>query len=289
MTAMRKLIFVLILSLATSLAAFAQKTETERSWNQPVVPFRIIDNIYYVGASDITSYLITTPKGHILIDGGFVETVPQIATNIAKLGFKLADVKIILNSHAHYDHAGGIAELRRLTKAKFYASAGDAPLFRSGGLGDPNYGDRFQFEAIVPDATFGDGKQIKLGGVSLRANITAGHTPGCTNWTTTAKEQKKTYNVAFICSTSAPGYRLIDNPKYPNIVADYEATFARLKKMPVDIFLASHGNAYDLLEKIAKLTPGGPNPFNDPEGYREYLRESEENFRNTLAAQRDKK
>lgn len=286
---MRKLIVVLTILLAISAAAYAQKSETERSWNQPVVPFKIIDNIYYVGASDITSYLITTPKGHILIDSGFPETVSQITANIAKLGFKLADVKIILNSHAHFDHAGGIAELKRLTKAKFYASEGDAPLFRSGGLGDPNYDDKYPFEAIIPEATFTDGKQIKLGGISLRANITAGHTPGCTTWTTTAKEQKKTYNVAFICSTSAPGYRLIDNPKYPNIVADYQATFARLKKMPVDIFLASHGNAFDLLEKVAKLNQGVPNPFIDPAGYREYLRQSEENFRNNLASQQNKK
>jgi metallo-beta-lactamase class B len=289
MLAMRKLIVVLTILLASSTAAYAQRTETERSWNQPVVPFKIIDNIYYVGASDVTSYLITTSKGHILIDSGLPETVPQITANIAKLGFKLADVKIILNSHAHYDHAGGIAELRRLTNAKFYASEGDAPLLRSGGLGDPNYDDKYPFEAIIPDGTFGDGKQIKLGGVSLRANITAGHTPGCTTWTTTAKEQKKKYHVAFICSTSAPGYRLIDNPKYPNIVADYQATFARLKKMPVDIFLASHGSTFDLLEKVAKLNQGGPNPFIDPEGYRAYLEQSEENFRNNLAAQRDKK
>jgi metallo-beta-lactamase class B len=272
--------------LAAAAAAYAQRTETERGWNQPVAPFKIIDNIYYVGASDITSYLITTPKGHILIDGGFIETVPQITANIAKLGFKLSDVKIILNSHAHNDHAGGIAELKRLTKAKFYASDRDAPLFRAGGLGDPNYDDKFPFEAIIPDGTFGDGKQIKLGGVSLRANITAGHTPGCTTWTTTANELKKKYTVAVICSTSAPGYRLINNPKYPNIVADYEATFARLKNMPVDIFLASHGRTYDLLEKVAKLTQDGPNPFIDPAGYRDYLSQSEENFRNNLAAQR---
>lgn len=286
---MLKLIVFLILLLTASSPAYAQKTETERSWNQPVVPFKIIDNIYYVGASDITSYLITTPKGHILIDGGFIETVPLITANIAKLGFKLTDVKIILNSHAHYDHAGGIAELRRLTGAKFYASIGDSPLFRSGGLGDPNYDDKYPFEAIIPDATFGDGKKIKLGGVTLRAYITAGHTPGCTTWTTTANEQRKKYHVAFICSTSAPGYRLLDNPKYPNIVADYNATFARLKKTSVDVFLGSHGRFFDLQEKIAKLNQGDLNPFIDPEGYRAYLEQSEENFRNTLAAQRDKK
>jgi metallo-beta-lactamase class B len=284
----RNSVFTIILVLLISFSISAQKTEEERSWNQPVEPFRIAGNIYYVGASDVTSYLITTPKGHILIDSGFPETVPQIKANIAKLGFKLADVRIILNSHAHYDHAGGIAELKRLTGAKFYASEKDLPLFKTGGLGDPNYGDRFPFEAITPDSTFKDGKKIKLGGTTIRANITSGHTPGCTSWTTSVLENNITRNAIFVCSTSAPGYRLVDNAKYPNIISDYQATFARLKKIPVDIFLASHGNAYDLENKIAKLKAGGPNPFIDPDGYRAYLKQSEENFQRSLEAQREK-
>lgn len=280
-------VIIIALIVFAAFTDLAQKTDEERSWNQPVAPFRIAANIYYVGASDITSYLITTPKGHILIDSGFPETVPQIKANIAALGFKLTDVKIILNSHAHFDHAGGIAELKRLTGAKFYASEKDLPLFQAGGLGDPNYGDRFPFEAVTPDATFKDGKKIKLGGTTLTANITSGHTPGCTTWTTTALDNKIKYNVIFVCSTSAPGYKLIDNPKYRNIISDYNATFERLKKLPVDIFLASHGNAYDLETKIAKLKAGGPNPFVDPEGYRAYLKQSEENFRKSLAVQRE--
>jgi len=263
---MRNLFLLITVTILFSISLFAQKTEEERSWNQPVEPFRIASNIYYVGASDITSYLITTPKGHILIDSGFPETVSQIKANVAKLGFKLEDVKIILNSHAHYDHAGGIAELKRLTGAKFYASERDVPLFKAGGLNDPNYGDRFPFEAITPDETFKDGKKIKLGGTTLRANITSGHTPGCTTWTTTVAENKAKLNAIFVCSTSAPGYKLIDNPKYPNIISDYNATFERLKKLPVDIFLASHGNAYDLSDKIARMKAGGPNHLSTAPG-----------------------
>ena len=139
--------FTIILTLVFCVTAFGQRTEEERSWNQPVEPFKIAGNIYYVGASDVTSYLITTPKGHILIDSGFAETVPQIQANVAKLGFKIADVKILLNSHGHYDHAGGIAELKRLTGAKLLVSRPDEKLFINGGLKDPNYGDRFPFEA----------------------------------------------------------------------------------------------------------------------------------------------
>lgn len=284
----RQILYIVILILCVTFNMFAQKTEEERSWNQPVEPFKIAGNVYYVGASDVTSYLIATPKGHILIDSGFIETVPLIRTNVAKLGFKVEDIKILLNSHAHYDHVGGIAELKRLTGAKFFASEKDLPLFKAGGLGDPNYQDRFPFESVTPDSTFTDGKKIKLGGTSLRANITAGHTPGCTTWTMTVREEKVKYNVIFVCSTSAPGYNLIDNPKYPNIISDYNATFERLKKMPVDIFLASHGGAYGLMEKAAKLRSGAPNPFIDREGYLAYLKRSEENFRNLLAAQREK-
>lgn len=285
---MKNPIAAMLIGLFLSFSIYAQKTEEERSWNQPVEPFKIAGNIYYVGASDVTSYLITTPKGHILIDSGFIETVPQIKANIAKLGFKIEDVKIILNSHAHYDHAGGIAELKRLTGGKFLASKQDVPLLTAGGLGDPNYHDRFPFEGLTPDETFTDGKKIKLGGTALRANITAGHTPGCTTWTMTTREEAVKYNVIFVCSTSAPGYDLIDNKKYPNIISDYNSTFERLKKLKVDIFLASHGATYGLTVKIARMKAGAPNPFIDREGYLAYLKRSEDNFRNLLAAQREK-
>jgi metallo-beta-lactamase class B len=284
----RRTLYLLILLLSVSFNIFAQKTEEERSWNQPVEPFKIAGNIYYVGASDVTSYLIITPKGHILIDSGFIETVPLIRANIAKLGFKLEDVKIILNSHAHYDHAGGIAELRRLTGAKFLASKQDVALLTNGGLDDPNYHDRFPYEGVTPDETFIDGRKIKLGGTKLTANITAGHTPGCTTWTMTAKDAKSKYNVVFICSTSAPGYDLIDNKKYPNIISDYNSTFERLKKLKVDIFLASHGGAYGLTEKAEKLRAGAENPFVDPAGYLAYLKRSEEAFRNLLRIQQER-
>jgi metallo-beta-lactamase class B len=267
------------------LCVFSQKTEEERSWNQPVEPFNIIGNIYYVGASDVTAYLITTPKGHILIDSGFFETVPQIKQNITKLGFKLEDVKILLNSHAHYDHAGGLAELKRLTRAKLLASRDDARLLAMGGKGDPNFEDRFPFEPVTADGLLTDGTKVKLGGEVLTANITPGHTKGCTTWTTTAAENGRKHNVIFVCSTTAPGYKLVDNAGYPGIATDYEYTFERLKKMKVDVFLASHGNFYNLEEKSARKRKGeSPNPFIDPSGYKKFLNETEATF---LAKLRD--
>lgn len=274
------------LAIFLSINLFAQKNEQDRSWNQPVEPFRIAGNIYYVGASDITSYLITTPKGHILIDSGFFETVPLIRANLTKLGFKLEDVKILLNSHAHYDHAGGLAELRRLTRARLLVSEPDIELMGNGGLKDPNFGDRFPFEGVRADESFRDGKKVKLGGVTMTAHVTSGHTRGCTTWTTETTDKGKRLDAIFVCSTSAPGYNLVKNEKYPGIYEDYLTTFARLEKLTPDIFLGSHGGIYDLEDKIGRMRSGnGENPFIDAAGYRQYLKDSRAAIESTYKKQ----
>ena len=254
---------------------------------KPVEPFRIAGNLYYVGSNDLTSYLIVTPKGNILIDSGMEEMVPQVVSNIEKLGFKLSDIKLILNSHAHFDHAGGIAELRRLTGAKFLASELDTPLLMRGGIGDPNFGDKYSFESTKPDETFTNGKQVKLGGTTLTANITSGHTKGCTTWTTTVKDGEKNLNVIFVCSVSSPGYQLVNNKGYPDIEADYNRSFAWFKKAKVDIFLGSHAGFFDLENKSKALKAGAKvNPFIDPKGYREFIDEAERAFQKKLAEQK---
>lgn len=247
-----------------------QADATARSWNQPVTPFRIIGNLYYVGASDIASFLIVTPAGDILLDGGFVETAPQIEANIKKLGFRLSDVKILLNSHAHYDHAGGLAELKRVTGAKFYASVGDAPVLQTGGRGDPSFSSAVTFPPVKPDALLRDGSGVMLGGTAVTAHITAGHTKGCTTWTTMVQENGKRYHVVFVCSASVlPGIRLVNNPTYPAIASDYENTFRVLCALPCDVFLGAHGSFFNLTAKREALLRGAkPNPFIDPAGYR---------------------
>jgi len=285
---MKKLFFSAFLFVFSS-SVFGQTCNTDNSWNQPVEPFKIAGNIYYVGANDVTSYLITTAKGHILLDSGFAETVPLIKANIVRLGFKLTDIKAIINSHAHCDHAGGLAELKRLTKAKLYASEADANLLARGGKDDPNFGNELLFEPVNADKTFIDGWKLKLGGVSLTANVTPGHTKGCTTWTTTVKEGKRKLNVVFVCSTSAPGYKLVGNEKYPEIASDYEKTFRRMRAMKVDVFLASHATAYGMSEKAEKLKAGAKtNPFIDPAGYKEYIDATESSFRKALEMQRAK-
>jgi metallo-beta-lactamase class B len=265
-------------SAALLLALVAQSDPVSRSWNQPVEPFRIIRNVYYVGASDITAYLIATPKGHILIDGGFVETAPMILDNVKKLGFHPADIRILLNSHAHYDHAGGLAALKSATGATFMASEGDAPQLARGGKDDPQFGDKFLFPAITPDKLVRDGDRVTLGGMMLVAHITPGHTRGCTTWTTTVREAGRVYDVVFVGSpTVPPQYRLPNNALYPNAVDDYRRQFATLKALPCDVFLASHGNFFDLARK-RKHAGETPNPFIDGEGYRKFVGEMEKAF-----------
>lgn len=280
----RLLVFLAFLFFVSN--APAQLSETEQAWNRPVEPFRIAGNVYYVGAADLSSYLITTPKGHILLDSGMLETVPLVRANIEKLGFKLADVKALINSHAHYDHAGGLAELKRLTKATLYTSEADAKLLARGGKGDPNFGDRFPFEAVATDTTFTDGWKLKVGGTTMTAMVTPGHTQGCTSWMTDVAEAGRKLKAIFVCSVTAPGYTLVGNKEHPAIVSDYEQTFRRLKALKIDLFLSSHASAFDMAKKrdLQKTEPNA-NPFIDPKGYLEMLDRTEAAFRTLLAEQ----
>ena len=283
---MLRTVVTLAAFLLATKSLFAQADETSRSWNKPVAPFRIAGNLYYVGAIEITSYLVTTPEGHFLLDGGFVETAPQIEHNIAELGFKLTDVKFLLNSHAHYDHAGGLAELKKGTGAKFLASEGDAPLLRSGGHGDFRFGDTLTFAPIAPDQIVHDGEAIRLSNQIVVAHLTPGHTKGCTTWTTKIRDGDKVYDVVFVGSQSALDYKFVGQESYPGITADFERSFALLNHLPCDIFLASHASFFHFVEKHERLLRGDANAFIDPNGYKAYLRESEQEFRNKLAQQK---
>jgi metallo-beta-lactamase class B len=270
-------------ALALPAAARAQANDLGRSMNQPVEPFHIIGNIYYVGASDVTSYLIVTPTGDILLDGGFVESAPMIEANIQKLGFKLSDVKYILSSHEHLDHAGGISELRRATAAKFLALEQEVPGLTAG----------TSFPAAKPDRVIHDGDTVKIGTEVMTAHLTPGHTRGCTTWTTTAHDGPRIYHVVFVRSASVlPTYKLIDKPgapaTYVGIEQDYEKTFQVLRSLPCDVFLASHGSFYSLVEKrgVMEKKPA-QNPFIDPWGYQAYILDAEAAFQKELASERD--
>jgi len=268
----------LLLILATA-DACALSPESEAK-NQPVEPFRIAGNVYYVGASDVTSYLVSTSQGLVLIDGGFAETAPQIEKNIARLGFKLADVKIILNGHAHPDHAGGLATLVRDSGAKFEAMAQEVAPLENEGRGTFYRGERKLFESIKVDRTLHDADTVRLGETVLTAHLTAGHTPGCTTWTTKVRDAGRSLDVVFACQVTLPGdMPLVNNAAYPSIAEDFERTFRTLASLPCDLFLAEHGSAYDLQGKIAAMK-GDPhkNAFIDPRGYRDFVRASRTDF-----------
>ena len=251
--------------------------------NQPREPFHIIGNLYYVGASDVTSFLITSPQGHVVLDGGFPETAPRIVANIRKLGFDPRDVKWLLNSHAHADHAGGLAELQRATGAKLAASAGDAPQLERGGMSDPAFGDRLLFPAVTPDRILSDGDTVTVGDTTLTAHLTPGHTHGCTTWTMPVRDQGRTYEAVFVCSTSMVAGRVTPLAK------EYERTFQLLRSLHPDLFFGSHGVFFDLDGKAKRLAAGAtPNPFLDRRGYVEYLDGSEAAFRKRVKQEQEK-
>jgi metallo-beta-lactamase class B len=279
---MKKVLLLLLLAASQS---FAQYTPAAAGQNDAVEPFRIIGNIYYVGASEVTSYLITSPEGHILLDGGFPETAPLIERNIQKLGFKLTDVKALISTHAHFDHAGGLAELKRVTGAKFYASAADAPLLVAGGKGDFAFGDRFLFPSVIADETVKDEQVLRVGSAAMQAHLTPGHTKGCTTWTAEVIENGEKHTAVFVCSISMPGgYKLVNNPKYPQIAEDYKRTYQKLEALHPDVFLGSHASFWDMDGKRKKMGSGS-NPFIDPAGYKAFIDDNEKTFKAELKKQ----
>jgi metallo-beta-lactamase class B len=280
-------LFALPLLLAGSLLA-----QTDPSWTEPFAAFNIAGNVYYVGSRGLASYLITTPQGLILINSNLVSSVPQIRDSVEKLGFHFSDVKILLISHAHWDHDAGSADVKKLTGAKYMVMDADVAVVESGGKADFQYGNSsgMLYPPARVDRVLHDGDQVALGGVVLTAHLTPGHTKGCTTWSLKVNDAGKSYNVVIVGSPNVnPGYKLVNNPKYPNIAADYEKMFRTLAQLPCDIFLGAHGSYYDMEAKFAKLNKGGANPFIDPEGYKSFVAEKDRAFRSELARQEGEK
>jgi metallo-beta-lactamase class B len=265
--------------------------QTLKDWSLPFEPRRIIGNIYYVGSNMISSFLITTPAGHILIDTGHIQMLPMVEANIEKLGFRVKDVKILLNSHAHVDHCGGFAEFKRRTGATIVVSKPDGEMMMQGGKNDYadngvyENGDNLDYEPIKPDHFIADGEHVDLGGTTLTAHLTPGHTKGCTSWSMRAHEAGKDYDVLFLCGLTVSPYKLTNNDHYPNIVQDAQNSLMRLRGMHADVLLAPHDFYFNLQSKAARQKEGAPNPFIDPTELGRHLTEMENDFQQALQAQ----
>jgi metallo-beta-lactamase class B len=273
-------------------ASFAQRAtaQGDPSWTTAFPAFRIAGNLYYVGTKGLASYLITTPAGHILINSDLEENVPQIEASIAELGFKLSDVKILLISHAHWDHDAGSAKIKELTGATYMVMDGDVSVVESGGKTDFHYGDdpAMRYRPLKVDRVLHDRDEVKLGGTTLVAHLTPGHTKGTTTWTLAVRDGAVTRNAVIIGSPNVNGgYKLVNNAKYPTIAADFERTFRTLESLPCDLFLGAHGSYFGMEAKYARMKAGAGDAFVDPRGCAAFIAERKQAFQTELAKQKN--
>jgi metallo-beta-lactamase class B len=282
-----------LLSICLALALFGSVSvpllaQANSDWNEPFPSHRVIGNVYFVGTKGLASYLITTPEGSILVNSSLESSVPMIRASVEKLGFKFSDIKILVISHAHFDHCAGSFLVKELTGAKYMVMEPDVQEIENGGKGNFQYGETPSalFKPVKVDRVLHDGDEVKLGGTVLVAHLTPGHTKGCTTWTMKVRDGGKTYDVVIVGSPNVnAGYKLVNNALYPQIASEYERMFRVLKSLPCDVFLGAHGNYYGMEAKFAKVGKTDANPFIDPDGYRKYVEERERTFRAELAKQ----
>ncbi len=291
MRAILSCLFLILFSSPGSIPA-----QVDPSWTTPIVPFRIADNLYYVGSRDLAGYLVITPRGDILINANLATSPPQLRSSVEELGFHWSDIKILLNSQAHADHMAGAAEVIRETHAKNMVMDGDVSVVESGARTDflspsPNIPT---YAPIHVDRVLHDGDTVSLGGVTLTAHKTAGHTRGCTTWTMRSHlpgESAETMrNIVIVGGTgfwseyyfvAAPGHPV----SYPGIVQDFRHTFSELRALPCDVFLGAHGGYFDMLTKLKGYAHSGPRVFIDPAGYKEFVTDAQANFEKALSTQ----
>jgi metallo-beta-lactamase class B len=281
----RRFASLALLALATAMPVFALGSP---AWTEPFPPFRIAGNLYYVGSKDLASYLISTPQGLILINANLQSSVPQIERSVAELGFHFRDIKILLISHAHYDHCAGAAQILKLTGAKYKVMAPDVPVVESGGRDDFQYANdkSMHFPPAHVDRVLHDGDTVSLGGVTLTAHLTPGHTKGTTTWTLEEPLNGRTMQVVIVGSPNVnPGYRLVGNKAYPQIASDYRHGFEVLRGLRCDIFLGAHGSYFGMVNKYARWKAGVKDAFVDPAGYKSYVGDREQAFDAALRRQ----
>lgn len=270
--------------------------EDHPTWTTPIAPFQIADNLYYVGSQDLASYLVVTPKGNILINANLITSPPQIRKSVEHLGFHWTDIKILLNVQAHYDHVAGSAEVIRQTHAKNMVMEGDVNVEETGAKADflsPST-NIYAYPPAHVDRILHDGDLVSLGGVTLTAHKTAGHTRGCTTWTMRSHipgEPAATLrNIVIVGGTSFwSEYHFVATPShkasYPGIAQDFQHTFTQLRALPCDVFLGAHGQYFDMLAKLKRYPQQGPRVFIDPAGYQSFVAKAQQQFEQELRKQ----
>ena len=289
-TVLRRALVTVIVLLVLVIGQRSALTQAN-DWLEPFPPFRIAGNLYYVGSRGLASYLVATSEGHILINSDLEANVPMLRASIEKLGFQYTDVRILLISHAHWDHNAGSALIKKQTGARYMVMAEDVPAVESGGKTDFQYGSdkSTYYPPTKVDRTLGDKDEVKLGDAVLVAHLTAGHTKGCTTWTLKVKDGARTLDAVIVCSPNVnPGYQLVNNAGYPGIADDYARMFQTLAALPCDLFLGAHGAYYNLDAKYARMQKGDANAFVDPAGYRKFVADKKAEYQAELHKQRGK-
>ncbi len=278
-----------LISLPAQPQNLSDQKSLHEAWNKPFKPFRIIGNIYYVGTNNLACFLITSPAGHVLIDTAMQESAPIIRANIEALGYKLKYIRIILSSHAHFDHVAGHADMKAATGAQVIASAADAPALESGGT--KSFHPIGSYKPVKVDRIIKNGEIVRLGSIALRAHLMPGHTEGNTAWSMTVEENGKKYEVLFAPSMSInPGVKMVNNPTWPTIADAYAKSFQKLKSLPCDVFLGPHAPFFDMEAKVARMNADPKtNPFIDPEGFRNYIAGFEKSYNEQLQKERSGK
>ncbi|MGC2475885.1 MAG: subclass B3 metallo-beta-lactamase [Candidatus Sulfotelmatobacter sp.] len=264
-----------------------------REWNRPQAPFRVFGNTYYVGTHGLSSILITSPAGHVLIDGDLPQSVPQIVSHLRSLGFRIEDVRVIVNSHVHFDHAGGIAKLQRLSGARVMASEWSAAVMRRGGVGegDPQYGVIAPIDRIKNVHELRDGESFAVGDVVITAHLTAGHTPGGTSWTWCSCESGVCRSMVYADSltpVSADGFKFTSSRVYPSALTDFEKSFSFLETTPCDVLITAHPEFSGLWDRLDARTRGVvPDPMVDPSACRQLAMRGRQQLAERVARERD--
>lgn len=291
---MRLRVALVIFAAVALLSPMRCPAATDPDWTTPLPPFRIADGLYYVGSRDLASFLVVTPAGEILINSNLPSSPPLIRRSVEQLGFRWRDIKILLVSHGHFDHAGGSAQVLRETGAAYEVMEGDAGVVESGGQMDFAFGHQasMRFPAAPVRRVLHDGDTVTLGGVTLTAHRTPGHTQGCTTWTMRAhlpgEPAQRLRDVVIVGSWNVlPSYRLTATggqaASYPGIAHDFQNTFASLRALPCDVFLGAHGIYFDMLAKLKRMPTEGDQVWVDPAGYKRGIDAAERTFQAKLA------